>query len=156
MRIMDTAHPQWEDFVDYMNDPHSCFLLSKEIDLDVPCDHTHRLTRLILQTFPGVDVEGSLKFLREYGCNCYCEFGLPVLLKIAADSLELSEEESLVADLWLSIKRFFSYFEEQGVRPKAIKQEVTKAAAHLAEKICRESEILRMKSDLTIIQGGAQ
>ena len=67
--LMDSAHPSWQEF---------CARL-RALE-PARCDHTMRVTRRVLETLEGVEVEGSLEAFEAQGGYCDCEVVLNVII----------------------------------------------------------------------------
>jgi hypothetical protein len=67
MIIMDKNHPLWEEFCEDLE--FSVFNHRGES----MCDHTTEITRSVLKTYYGVDVEASLEAFHLLGGFCDCE-----------------------------------------------------------------------------------
>ena len=77
-RIMKPDHPKWSDFVRCMKYPAFCNRL-KEIPTEIMCHGDTSYGRALLETFPGINVEATLDYFKQFGGHCDCAIALDMI-----------------------------------------------------------------------------
>ncbi len=84
-KLMTPQHPLWRQFCERLGGPEGCAFhedASEKIRWKCRGGNDHGAAFEILNTMPGVDVRGTLKWMRENGAGCDCE----ILFNLDCDS----------------------------------------------------------------------
>ena len=101
-RIMDLDHPEWDIFADCMMDLESCERIKVASKRELFCDDTHRLTRMVLRSFPNVDVEGSIELFKKHGGFCDCEVAMNAICSME-DGVDPDAIKAEIDEHWKKI-----------------------------------------------------
>jgi len=78
--ILDKNHEKWDWFVDELNGPNGCdFRRNQDGKETWTCCNDHELSRKILATVEGVDVEKTIEYFEKNGGYCDCEICFNVM-----------------------------------------------------------------------------
>ena len=152
--VMNPQHPEWEEFVDCMLDPYSCKGLPKGIELNYPCDHSLRFTRMILKRFFDVNVDETLEEFKQMGGHCDCKVIKNVLFTVYSGSKQLSREERLELEVQDALLFVFSRLREKGLSGDEIIRLAATKASSFGKFHKAASEVEQQTIKLTLIQGG--
>ena len=86
-RIMRPAHWRWREFIERLEGPEGCDFrkdAAGKIAWRCAGGHDQSLSRAILETMEGIDVEGTLAYFSAHGGHCDCE----VVFNVEVDTEE--------------------------------------------------------------------
>lgn len=75
LAILTPEHPLWPDFCNRLAGPEACNFQGEVPNTTWTCKggRNQDFSRAILQTMPGVDVDGTLEYFSQNGGHCDCE-----------------------------------------------------------------------------------
>ncbi len=75
--VLTPTHPLWKEFCERLEGPEGCDFRKRDgagqMYWSCSGGHEQPLARAILETMPGIDVDGSLALFTAHGGHCDCE-----------------------------------------------------------------------------------
>ena len=75
-KILTNDHAGWEEFIEKLR---YVMVAHTEFESEISCNKDFRNAKRILSNMPGIDVEGTLEYLKENFGTCDCK-----VLKVAS------------------------------------------------------------------------
>jgi hypothetical protein len=77
--VMSKEHPLWNKFIKELAGPKYIDYTKKKGFVEFRCDTTFKMTKEILESMDGIDIDKSIKYFNDNGAYCDCE----ILMNIA-------------------------------------------------------------------------